>query len=70
MSQRSEYLSPAWHGPNSGATHEIAKLCQVARRLHDLILEQVWKIRRLLILESFSEVVISHVYLTNVDSLL
>ena len=47
-------------GAHSGASHhDIAKTCQTVCRLHELIREQVWKIRRLSILAFNSEVGIS-----------
>ena len=39
----------------------IAKLCQVVCRLHELIQEHVWKVRRLSILDFISGIVISRV---------
>ena len=66
--QNSFYLMP-WQGPNSGATQAIARLCQAVCRFHELMREHGRKIRMFFILSPLSEVVISHVYLTNVDGL-
>ena len=68
LPQNNDYPMP-WQGPNSGASHEIAKLCQIVCQLHELIREYVWKIRRLSILNFVSEVVISRVRFRFVDSL-
>ena len=35
-----------WQGPNSGASHDVANLCQAVCRLHELIREHVGEIRR------------------------
>ena len=44
--QDKSYPMP-WQGAYSGASHhDIAKPCRIVCRLHELIREQVWKIRR------------------------
>ena len=48
-----------WQGPNSRATHDIAKPCQVECRL--LIRKHVWEIRVLSTPKFFSEVVMLYV---------
>ena len=57
-----------WQGPISGVTHDIVELCLAVCRLHELMREHVWKIRMLFILNILSQVVISHICFTNVDS--
>ena len=51
------------------AANDVTTSYYAVCRQHELLREQVWKIRMLLILTLLSEMVISHFYSTNVNNL-